>query len=164
MRYSIRKNVFQNKRKKKLKGKNISIKENVTGYRMSALNEAREKFDFKNVWTYNGRILYKGNNDEQKIKVFCEENIFQGFKALMVTIKMKEKNRLSFCFVLFCFCFLFLFFLFFWFKFFIVSLRGSEYRIFISERFHAFGNASLMFKIINIYNCNTESLQLLTII
>ena len=49
MRYSIRKNVFQNKKKKKLKGKNISIKENVTGYRMSALNEARAKFEFKNV-------------------------------------------------------------------------------------------------------------------
>ena len=76
---------------------------------MSALNEAREKFDFKNVWTYNGRILYKGNNDEQKIKVSCEENIFQGFKALMVTIKMKEKNRLSFCFVLFYFVFVFCF-------------------------------------------------------
>ena len=37
------------KSKKKLKGKDISITENVTGYRMSVLNEAREKFGFKNV-------------------------------------------------------------------------------------------------------------------
>ena len=57
---------------KKLKGKNISIAENLTRYRMSVLNEAREKFDFKNVWTYNGRILYKDNNDEQKIKIYYE--------------------------------------------------------------------------------------------
>ena len=39
---------------------------------MSVLNEAREKFDFKNVWTYSGRILYKDNNDEQKIKIYYE--------------------------------------------------------------------------------------------
>ena len=37
--------------------------ENLAGYRMSVLNEAREKFSFKNVWTYDGRILYKDNND-----------------------------------------------------------------------------------------------------
>ena len=37
----------------------ISITENLTGYQMSVLNEAREKFGFKNVWTYDGQILYK---------------------------------------------------------------------------------------------------------
>ena len=36
---------------------------------MSVLNEARKKYGFKNVWTYDGRILYKDNNDEQKIKI-----------------------------------------------------------------------------------------------
>ena len=64
--YNICEKVF--KSKKKLKGKNISI----TGYRMSVLNEAREKFGFKNVWTYDGRILYKDNNDGQKIKIYYE--------------------------------------------------------------------------------------------
>ena len=58
--------------KKKLKGKNTSITENLTGYQMSVLNEAREKFGFKNVWTYDGRILYKDNNDGQKKKIYCE--------------------------------------------------------------------------------------------
>ena len=47
--YNIREKVF--KSKKKLKGKNFSITENLTGYRMNILNEAREKFGFKNVWT-----------------------------------------------------------------------------------------------------------------
>ena len=55
-----------------LLGKNISITENLAGYRMSVLNEAREKFGFKNVWTYDGRILYKDNNDGQKIKIYYE--------------------------------------------------------------------------------------------
>ena len=44
---------------KKLKGKHISITQNLTGYRMSVLNEAREKFGFKNVWTYDGWIYIK---------------------------------------------------------------------------------------------------------
>ena len=39
---------------------------------MSVLNEAREKFGFKNVWTYDGRILYKSNNDGQKMKICYE--------------------------------------------------------------------------------------------
>ena len=56
-RYNIREKAF--KSKKELKGKNISITENLTGYRISVLNEAREKFGFKNVWTYDGRILLK---------------------------------------------------------------------------------------------------------
>ena len=69
-RYNIREKVF--KSKKILKAKNISITESLAGYRISVLNEAREKFGFKNVWTYDGRILYKDNNDGQKIKIYCE--------------------------------------------------------------------------------------------
>ena len=57
---------------KKLKGKNISITESLTRYRMSVLNEATEKYGFKNVWTYDGRILYKDNNDRQKIKIYYD--------------------------------------------------------------------------------------------
>ena len=55
---------------KKLKGKNISIRENLTGYRMTFFNEVREKLGFKNVWTYDGRILYKDDNDSQKIEIY----------------------------------------------------------------------------------------------
>ena len=60
------------KSKKKIKAKNISITESLTRYRMSVLNEAREKYGFKNVWTYDGRILYKDNNDGQKIKIYYD--------------------------------------------------------------------------------------------
>ena len=44
---------------KKLKGKNIAITESLTAIRMKKLNEAREIFDFKNVWTSDGKILFK---------------------------------------------------------------------------------------------------------
>ena len=39
---------------------------------MSVLKEAREKFGFKNVWTYDGWILYKDNLDGQKIKTYYD--------------------------------------------------------------------------------------------
>ena len=63
-RYNVREKVF--KSKKNLKAKNISITESLTGYRMTVLNEARQKFGFKNVWTYNGRIIYKHNNVDKR--------------------------------------------------------------------------------------------------
>ena len=63
---------------KKLKGKNISIRENLTGYRMTFFNEAREKLGFKNVWTCDGRILYKDDNDRQKIEIYYKQNLFRG--------------------------------------------------------------------------------------
>ena len=79
---------------------------------MSVLNEAREKFGFKNVWSKGGKRY---------------------FEALMVIIKMGGKIRLyTFC------CLSFLLF----------SLRGSENRIFISDKFLVFGNAPLMVRII----------------
>ena len=45
---------------------------------MSVLNEAREKYGFKNVWTYGRRIPYKDNNYGQKIKVYYDQNLFRG--------------------------------------------------------------------------------------
>ena len=51
--------------------------ENLTGHQMSILNEAREKFGFMNVWTYDGQILYKDNNDGQKVKIYYEQNLFR---------------------------------------------------------------------------------------
>ena len=39
---------------------------------MSVLNVAREIFGFKNMWTYDERILYKDNNDGQKIEIYYE--------------------------------------------------------------------------------------------
>ena len=60
-RYNVRRKVFYNK--KKLKGKNISITESLTKFRMEKLQEARELYDRKNVWTYDGRIMFKVNDE-----------------------------------------------------------------------------------------------------
>ena len=69
VRYNDRKNVFN--RKKKLKGKNISIMENLTATQMKKLKEARgEIHEFKNVRTSDGKILFK--NRSGNINLFCD--------------------------------------------------------------------------------------------
>ena len=53
--------IFKNK--KLLKGKGVSITENLTkDHRMTKLNKARETYDFGNVWTSDGKIFF---NDEK---------------------------------------------------------------------------------------------------
>ena len=64
-RYAVRNKVFSNK--KKLKGKKLLITESLTVYRMKLLDEARQKYGVRNVWTYDGRVMYKENN---KISVY----------------------------------------------------------------------------------------------
>ena len=59
-RYAVRNKVYTYKRN--LKGKRLLITESLTAYRMKLLIEAQEKFGVKNVWTSDGRILYKNNN------------------------------------------------------------------------------------------------------
>ena len=56
-RYSDRNKIFRNK--KGLRGKKMSITKSLTGLRMSKLKEARDEFGFRNVWSTDGRILYK---------------------------------------------------------------------------------------------------------
>ena len=60
-RYAVRNKVFSNK--KKLKGKKLLITESLTVYRMKLLDEARQKYGVRNVWTYDGRVMYKENNE-----------------------------------------------------------------------------------------------------
>ena len=55
VRYNDGKKIFDSK--KKLKGKNIAIAESLTVTRMKKLNEARERYNFKNVWTSDGKFL-----------------------------------------------------------------------------------------------------------
>ena len=50
--------------KKKLKGKKIAITESLTVTLMKKLNEARERYNFKNVWTSDGKILYKDGREK----------------------------------------------------------------------------------------------------
>ena len=68
VRYNNRKNVFN--RKKKPKGKNISITESLTATRMKKLKEAREIHNFKNVWTSDGTILFR--DDSGNINLFYD--------------------------------------------------------------------------------------------
>ena len=51
------------------KGKKISITESLTAFRMSKLAEAREKYGFLNVWTSDGRVLYK---DGGKVNLYFD--------------------------------------------------------------------------------------------
>ena len=54
--------------KKKLKGKNISVTESLTKFRVQKLNEAKERYGKKNVWTNDGKIFYKeSENDRPKV-------------------------------------------------------------------------------------------------
>ena len=75
LRYNDRKKIFDSK-KKKLKGKKIAITESLTVMRMEKLNEARERHNFKNVWTSHGKILYKDGSG--KIKVYYKLIQFSG--------------------------------------------------------------------------------------
>ena len=65
VRYYDRKEVFS--KKKYLKGKGISITESLTSFRMKKLEEAREKYGFKNVWSIDGRIMFKDANDKPSV-------------------------------------------------------------------------------------------------
>ena len=67
-RYNVRKKVFHNKRK--LKGKNMSITESLTKIRVSKLNGARDFYNRNNVWTYDGRIMVKDENN--RISVYYD--------------------------------------------------------------------------------------------
>ena len=62
VRHNDKHKIYRNK--KRLKGKKISITESLTKARMEKLNETREQFGFRNVWTSDGRILYKREGEE----------------------------------------------------------------------------------------------------
>ena len=56
VRYNLKHNIFKNKNL--LKGKGVSITESLTKD-MTKLNEAKETYGFRNVWTSDGKILFK---------------------------------------------------------------------------------------------------------
>ena len=66
-RDNVRGSVFREKRK--LKGTGKSITESLTTKRIGQLNDAREKYVFNNVWSYDGKISYKINNE---VKVYYD--------------------------------------------------------------------------------------------
>ena len=61
VRYNDRYKVFRNK--KKLKGQKISITESFTKIRMDKPRQAKETYGFTNVWTNDGKILFKSDSN-----------------------------------------------------------------------------------------------------
>ena len=68
VRYNDRRKVFSNK--KKLKDSGISITESLTARRMEELSKARNEHRFKNVWTIDGKILFKENGSNKATLFF----------------------------------------------------------------------------------------------
>ena len=64
-RYKDRYHAFRNKTL--LKGSGISVTESLTLKRMEHLKKAREQHSFANVWTLDGKIMFKGNDGDQKV-------------------------------------------------------------------------------------------------
>ena len=60
------------RKKKVLKGKAVSITENLTKNIIIEIKEARETYSFKNIWSQETKILYTDANDGNKTKVFCD--------------------------------------------------------------------------------------------
>ena len=69
-RCNTRCGVFKNK--KKLKGKSISVTESSTKKRMEARKKAREDHCFENLWSSEGKTLYKDVSEGNKIKVYFD--------------------------------------------------------------------------------------------
>ena len=67
--YNTRKFSFLNK--KLLKETQVSIVESLTAKRMGILKKAREKHQFRNVWTADAKILYKDGKDN-KVKLYYD--------------------------------------------------------------------------------------------
>ena len=65
--YNDRREIFNNK--KRLKGTGVSIIESLTSERMQQLKIARDQFGFKDVWSIDGRIMYK-DSTSTKPKLF----------------------------------------------------------------------------------------------
>ena len=62
--------------KKKLKGSRTVITENLTKQRYSLLQRCNDEFDKKNVWSYDGRINVKVDNE---IKTFTNKEELELF-------------------------------------------------------------------------------------
>ena len=64
-RYKDRHHVFRNKNL--LKESFISVTESLTLKRMEHLKKVREQHSFANVWTLDGKIMFKGNDGNPKV-------------------------------------------------------------------------------------------------
>ena len=77
VRYNNRNRVFRNKNK--LKGQKISITESLTKIRMDKLRQAKETYGFTNVWTNDGKILFKSDSNAKP--QVCYNQFFYYFNS-----------------------------------------------------------------------------------
>ena len=63
--YKGRHHVFTNK--KLLKGMGISVTESLTLKRMKHIKKVRQQHGFANVWSLDGKIMFKGNGSNSKV-------------------------------------------------------------------------------------------------
>ena len=68
--YNVRNVIFR--KKKILKGKAVTITENLTKNIIIEMKVARETYGFKNVWSQDGKMLYIDANDRNKIKEYYD--------------------------------------------------------------------------------------------
>ena len=68
--YNDRRKIFDNK--KRFKGTGVSITESLTAERMRQLKNARDQSGFNNVWSIDGRIMYK-DSTATKPKLFYDK-------------------------------------------------------------------------------------------
>ena len=61
VRYNNQNRLFRNKTK--LKGQKISITTSLTKLRMDKPRQAKETYGFTNVWTNNGKIIFKADSN-----------------------------------------------------------------------------------------------------
>ena len=59
--------------------------------RMEELKKARQDHGFENMWSSEGKILYKDVSKGNKIKVYFDQTVH--FKVLLTTINGKELLR-----------------------------------------------------------------------
>ena len=69
-RCNVRNMIFR--KKKILKGKAVSITENLTKNIIIEMKVTRETYGFKNVWSQDGKMLYIDANDRNKIKEYYD--------------------------------------------------------------------------------------------
>ena len=55
-----------------MKGKTVSLAENLTKKKVTKMKVARETYALKNFWSQDGKVLYTDANDRNNIKVFYE--------------------------------------------------------------------------------------------
>ena len=88
------------RKKRILKGTGKSITESLTTKRIGQLNDAREKYGLNNVWSDDGKILYKVNNE---VKVYYDWQLMavNVYGKICYDWNSRFQGKLFFCFNLF---------------------------------------------------------------